>query len=432
MNAERGIFDGQFDDWRRSLAIVVDTMREMSSQTDPQAMVRAYGKRVRQLMPIDRWISISRRDLEAPWFRITRSSLWQREVNPWTERDLLPLLKGGLLAELLYGDEPRLIDDLHVAPDDPGAEHLAGMRSLMAVPHYDKGHAQNMVISMRAGPSAFSREQFPQWVWVSNLFGRVTQNLVLSEELKGAYALVDRELKVVADIQRSLLPKELPRFPTLDLAAHYQTSRWAGGDYYDVFPMADDRCGILIADVSGHGTPAAVMMAITHSIAHAHPGHIEPPCRLLTHVNRQLTARYTVDGETFITAFYGIYDPTRRELRYACAGHNPPRLMRCETGEITSLDGVQRLPLGIDANVQYDEHVQELHPGDQVLFYTDGITEATDPEGRQFGLERLDRVLTQCSLNATDLIRSVVSAVDEFTAGQPPADDRTLLVAKFS
>ncbi len=417
---------------RQTMAAIVRMMREMSSQTDPQAMVRAYGQRMRELLPVDRSLSLSRRDLAAPRFRITRSSLWAGEVNPWQEKDRLPLLEGGILAELLYGDEPRIIDDLRVDPSDPAATHLEGQRSLMAIPLYDRGSALNMVVLMRDVPHAFAHESFPEWVWMSNLFGRATQNLVLSDQLRAASTLVDREMKVVADIQHSLLPKQLPRLPTLDLAAHYQTSRWAGGDYYDLFPMPDGRCGILIADVSGHGTPAAVLMAITHSIAHSHPGNPDPPAGLLSYLNQHLTERYTGDGETFVTAFYGVYDPSDRTLRYARAGHNPPRLMRCETGEITSLDGVSSLPLGIDGGVVYEGTTQSLRPGDQVVFYTDGITEAEDPEGHPFGLDRLDHVLTRCSLDASDLIRAVLDALEEFTAGLPAADDRTLLIAKIS
>ena len=124
---------------------------------------------------------------------------------------------------------------------------------------------------------------------MSSLFGRATHNLVLRNELKHAYEIVERELKVVADIQRSLLPQVLPKIPNLELAAYYRTSRWAGGDYYDFFPLPDGRWGILVADVSGHGTPAAVMMAITHSLAHSLPGPADPPAALLGHVNRQLS-----------------------------------------------------------------------------------------------------------------------------------------------
>ncbi len=87
-------------------------MREMSQQDDPQAMVRSYGSRIRKLMPAGRWMSISRRGLEAPRYRITRSSTWTEEINPWQQTDRLPLLEGGLLGRLIYGDEPRLIDDI--------------------------------------------------------------------------------------------------------------------------------------------------------------------------------------------------------------------------------------------------------------------------------------------------------------------------------
>ena len=148
---------------------------------------------------------------------------------------------------------------------------------------------------------------------MSNLFGRATHNLVLSEQLKKAYDELDAEIRVIGDIQRSLLPTELPKIPTMDLAADYQTSRRAGGDYYDFFPLPDGRWGIWIADVSGHGPPAAVLMAVTHSIAHAFSGPPSPPGNFLSHVNYHLATRYTAASGTFVTAFYGIYDPARAQ-----------------------------------------------------------------------------------------------------------------------
>jgi phosphoserine phosphatase RsbU/P len=419
-------------DWRERLALIVETMREMSAQTDPQAMVRAYGERIRRIRPIDRSISVSRRGLSAPQFRITRSTTWKEEVNPWKQKDRLPLLEGGLVAKLIYGDEPQIIDNLEYDADDPAAEYLAGQRSLMAIPMYDRGVALNMVVLMREEPGAFLRDQLPEWVWLSNLFGRATQNLVLSADLKDAYEALDRELKMVADIQRSLLPAELPKIPTMDLAVSYQTSARAGGDYYDFFPLPEKKWGILLADVSGHGTPAAVLMAITHTIAHTYPGDPIPPGVLLNHVNHHLTARYTATSDTFVTAFYGIYDAANRELTYACAGHNPPRLKRCRDQSVASLDEVSGLPLGIDAQENYQEGVLRLYAGDQVIFYTDGITEANDPAGDMFGLDRLDLVLRGCQQVASHLLEEVLRAVDQFAGGRPADDDRTLIVATIS
>jgi sigma-B regulation protein RsbU (phosphoserine phosphatase) len=425
-------FDASNGDWRGRLAFIVKTMREMSRQTDAQAMVRAYGARVRQLMPADRRVSLSRRDLASPRFRITRSSTWEGEINPWKEKDRLPLLEGGLFAELIYGDEPRILDDFRIAPGDPAAEFLAGQRSLLAIPLYDQGVALNMVVLMRQEPGAFQPEQLPQTVWMSNLFGRAAHNLVLSEELREAYNTVDREMKLVAEIQRSLLPAQLPPIPTLDLAASYQTASRAGGDYYDFFPLSDGKWGILIADVSGHGTPAAVLMAVTHAIAHTHPGPSLPPGPMLDYVNRHLTARYTAQSETFVTAFYGIYDPAKRELAYARAGHNPPRLKRCANGTLTALDGVDGLPLGISADENYREARQRLQPGDQVVLYTDGITEARNPAGDMFGLRRLDESLACGAFAASELLGAVLDVLARFMAGRPADDDRTLLVARVS
>jgi len=416
--------------WQERLDIIVDMMREMSSQTDPQEMVRTYGAKARTILPSDHRISLSRRGLTAPRYRITRSTTWSQSVDPWKDNDRLPVLEGGLLARLIYGDLPQIINNLELEPGDPAAEYLAGLHSLLAIPLYDQGVALNMVILLKKQPGSFSGEKFPELVWLSNLFGRATSNLVLSNELKQAYQALDKELKVVGEIQRSLLPAELPRIPTMDLAAYYQPSARAGGDYYDFFPLPEGKWGIFIADVSGHGTPAAVLMAVTHCIAHTHPGPPLQPAHVLEYLNYHLAARYTNNGN-FVTAFYGIYDPESRRLTYASAGHNPPRIKRCQDGSLLALDRVRGLPLGIRVNGAYEESVQQLQAGDQIIFYTDGITEALNPDGELFGTERLDQVLENCSLQASALLDSTLRAVEDFAGGRPLHDDRTLIVARI-
>lgn len=432
MTSTAATFHSGTGDWQHRLSVIIDTMQEISQQTDPQEMVAAYGRRMRQIVHRDRSVSISRRGQKYPEFRVTRDSDWTEPVNPWKERDRLPVLRGGLLAELLYSDQARIIDELVFAHDDPAADYFTGQRSLIALPLFDKGVALNMVVFMRKEPAGFGRQDLPEFVWMANLFGRAVHNLVLSDELKRANEAVDRELEAVAAIQRSLLPAELPEIPTMGLAAHYQTSRRAGGDYYDVFPLPGDKWGILIADVSGHGIPAAVLMAITHALAHTHPGAPCPPATLLSRLNRELVRRYTRSSGTFVTAFYGVYDPATRHLSFSNAGHNPPRLKRCEDGSLTTLDGAAGLPLGISPDEEYSDRTHALRPGDQVLFYTDGITEAFNPAGEMFDTSRLDRVLTDCRTTATCLIGAVLEAVDRFAEGRPADDDRTLLVAKIT
>ena len=417
--------------WQERLDLIVDMMQDMSRHTEPQAMVRSYADKLQQLLSVDRRLSISRRGLTAPWYRVTRSTSWTEEINPWTEPERLPLLEGGLLARLIHGDEPVLINDLEIDADEPAHELLAGHRSLLAVPMYDQGVAMNMVIMLQREPNGFEEEQIPDLVWRSNLFGRATSNLVLKEELRQAYHELDREMKAVGEIQRSLLPAKLPKIPTLDLAAHYQPAQRAGGDYYDFFPMPDGKWGIFIADVSGHGTPAAVLMAVTHCIAHTHPGPPLPPGKLLDYLNCHLSSLYVGTTSTFVTGFYSIYDPARRVLTYACAGHNPPRLKRCQDGSLLSLDQARGLPLGIVEETHYEEAELQLQQGDQIIFYTDGITEAQSNDGKYFGTERLDHELEKCSLLAQALLNSVLKSVEEFANGRPADDDRTIIVARL-
>ncbi len=418
-------------DWQTRLAHIVETMREISRQTDPQAMVQAYRDRVRTLIRYDHSISLSRRDMRPPSYRITRDTRWKEDINPWRDKHRLPVLDGGLLGELLYGDEPRIINDLEVDPNEPDAEHLAGHRSLAALPLYDQGIALNMVVMLREQPDGFDVEELPDQVWRANLFGRAAHNLVLSSELKSAYQQIDREMQAVADIQKSLLPPELPRITTMDLAVHYDMARWAGGDYYDFIPLPDGRWGILIADVSGHGTPAAVLMAITHALVHSNPQPSVSPRQMFNWLNGRLVERYTMGMGTFVTAFYGVYCPQTREFTYSSAGHHPLRVKRCADGTVLSLDGARSLPLGITANTEYEETTHTLVPGDQVVFFTDGITEAFNPDGEMFGLEGVDRAVEWCRADVNDVINAVLEAVERHTAGRPADDDRTLLVAKI-
>jgi len=418
--------------WEDRLKFIITLMRDLSRQTEPQKLVELYGSRMKQIMAYDMSMSLSRRDLIEPYVRVTRSSVWADKINPWKEKARLPVVQGGILAKLIYKEEPTIIDDLNVHPDDPAAEYFAEMRSLFAIPMFDQGKSLNMVVTASRIPGFYSRETMPELVWLSNMFGRVTHNLVLSAELQRAYDVVDRELKTVADIQHSLLPEVLPNIPGLSLAAHYQTSQQAGGDYYDFFPLSDGRWGILIADVSGHGTPAAVLMAVTHSIAHSYPGHPKRPGEMLNFINHHLAARYTNGNGTFVTAFYGMYDPATRVIEYACAGHGPPRIKSGVDGSLTSLDRARNLPLGIDPAESYENQSATLTPGDAVIFYTDGITETRNADGELFGVNRLDEVLMSCTCDAQQVIHKTLAAVDEFGGHLPATDDRTLLAARVT
>lgn len=426
-------------DWRTQLQLVDDLMKAVSLETDAQSLVRTYAKGVRALFHSDNVVSISRRDLDAPWYRITRSRRWEQEINPWQQRDKLPILSGGLFGEWLYDARARFIEHFDADENDPAFFHIKDLHTAFVMPQYDLGQAVNMTVLFWKDATGVDVNQIPNAHWQGNLFGRTTHNLVLRQQLASAYQELDRELQVVGAMQRSLLPQELPDIPGFELAAEYRTSARAGGDLYDLFPLPNGCWGLFIADVSGHGVPAAVIMAITHALAHGHPGPASPAGEVLGYLNRKLTTEYTSRTPSFVTAFYAVLDPAARTLRYASAGHPPPRLVRSSSDgpRIHALDGHRGLPLGIIDEEHYHDTLIQLHPGDHVLMYTDGLSEAFNPKNQLFGFDRLDETLRAWSargLNSAPQARSTIDAVLEavatFAEGRPPNDDQTMLALR--
>lgn len=432
------LFTGPTD---RRLAFFTETMRAISRHSDPQQLVVDYYMRMREAFPTDAYLALSRRDLPAPCYRITRSDKWGLEFNPWKHLDQRPIYDRGLLGELIYRGEPIIVNDVArlVRDDDPAAEFFEGQQSLMAIPMFDRGQAINMVVFMRRDRGAFDPEKLPEQVWVTNLFGRATTNLVLRQQVTEANDRLHRELEAVGTIQQSLLPEKLPQVPGLKVAAFYDASEQSGGDYYDFFELPDGRLGIFVADVSGHGTPAAVLMAVVHAIAHSieDPPFPEPPGRLLAHLNRHLCERYTRKGGTFVTAWYGVYDPTTRKLVFANAGHPAPRLKHDNAREDEKaadagpLSGNARsLPLGIDPQEVFPDTEVTLEPGDVVVAYTDGITESRSPTREMWGTAGMDASLLGCSCEPQALIDDLIDELQRYTHNAKPADDRTIVAMK--
>jgi sigma-B regulation protein RsbU (phosphoserine phosphatase) len=414
---------------------VADLMRNLSLLTDPQQAAHLYGTGLRRfnMVPNDRYLSISRRDLPSPQFRITRNSAWTEHPDPWREKHKLPLRSGGILGEIAYSNEPAIIRDLpaRLRPDDPAYEELKGFELLVALPHFDMGQSINYGILLNREASKFPFDQIPVMLWQANLWGRATLNLVNTQKLREAYEAIDHELKLVGNIQRSLLPRDLPKMPGAEVAAYYQTSQRAGGDYYDFFPLPGNQWGILLADVSGHGTPAAVLMAITHAIAHTHPGHPMPPEQLLTFVNRQLAQLYTAGNGTFVTAVYGIFDPATRRLSYASAGHPAPRLLRDQ--RMTCIETDAAFPLGVHGEERFESCTIQLQHDDHILFYTDGITDTFAPDGEGFGTDRLDAAcIARPCASPRELVSHIIDELRQFSNDGPVTDDRTLLALRMT
>jgi len=247
----------------------------------------------------------------------------------------------------------------------------------------------------------------------------------LKREVQSQKNQLERELQVVSQVQRRLLPKKLPAIKGIDLAAYYETSRYAGGDYYDVIELPDNRWGFLIADAEGHSAPAAVLMAMTCSLFHSYSGSPTEPDEVLDYINRILCK---FADPSFVTALYAVFDANQRTLRFARAGHPPPMIYRQAEKKSLALVSEAVYPMGIYPYDQVPVAETKLGSGDRLLFYTDGITERFNNEGKAYGEERLLRLLAANRTdNAQQILDEMIADVERF-AGDRPADDDQALV----
>ncbi len=247
-------------------------------------------------------------------------------------------------------------------------------------------------------------------------------------EQEQARKLLARELEHAAEIQRRLLPARAPNIAGLDLAGYNAPCRTVGGDYYDFLPYSDGRVALLIADVSGKGLGAALLMASLQArvqVLFEDSGRIAAQvCRL----NRSIAAN--CPDNCFITFFAAVFNPAGGELAYCNAGHNAPLLLHAN-GETEAL-GATDVPLGIKRDGTYEERTRRLERGDVLVLYSDGVTEARSPDtDQEFGEHRLLAVV-QGERNApsASLVEAINAELLSFAQGEPAADDVTLLVAR--
>ena len=257
----------------------------------------------------------------------------------------------------------------------------------------------------------------------------LSTSLRLHEELRGTQMKVAAEIERARRIQTDLLPGATPEFADLELVHRIEFLGEMGGDYYDYVPFGDGRLGIVCGDVMGKGLAAALIMAMARSLLHNALGSCEGPGEILAEVNDSLTR--DLEGQRlpyFLTLALAVYDPLERTITIA-GGHNPVLLV--------GRDGLREVPsrgaaLGVRSRLEFAEDVISSQPGDLVALYTDGLTEARDPSGRLYGLERLKMALAGYQdLAAPEILGSVWDDVAGFRSGAPPSDDTTLLLARF-
>jgi sigma-B regulation protein RsbU (phosphoserine phosphatase) len=238
---------------------------------------------------------------------------------------------------------------------------------------------------------------------------------------------MEREIELAASIQKTILPVSLPVVAGLTLAGANRPTRQVGGDYFDVFPLPDGRTAFCVADVAGKGVPAALLVSTVHACLRIllDAGVTDLPV-FVARVHRHLLGFSST--RRFVTLFFVVFDPVRHEIRYLNAGHNPGLLI--SRGETTLLPSGGP-PIGILPDAIYREAVVPLSPGDTLILYSDGITEAVNAADEEFGMDRLIALVQGgCDEPPEALSGRIFGTVSEFTRGVAQYDDQTVLIAR--
>ncbi|MCP3905604.1 MAG: serine/threonine-protein phosphatase [Planctomycetes bacterium] len=427
------------------IPILMEMVGALSRARTPQEVLKEYSAGVAQLEKPGGYMSLSTRGLPPGHYRITRlltdglTSI--TAADPWHHGHEMPVHQGGFIGEIIRQAYPEILHNVFLRNDPVVGDALSEYGSIMAIPLFDDGEPLNWAVMLRREPEGFTVEDLEDSILKANLVGTGVRNVLVAQQLREAHDKIRREMEKIARIQRALLPPRMPQITGVSLGASFEMFDTAGGDLYDFTPLHrlepsqdPDPNGpwwVYIADAAGHGPAAATVVAMLNAILAASPEELtHRPSDMLTFANRHLYDK-RLDG-TFVTALLARFDPATRMLQYARAGHNPALLMGRGGGgmEIRRLDEVGGVPLGVLGEVDYEETSVTLEPGQTFVLYTDGITEAMAPDGRQFELEGIERSLTECSGHPDCVISHVTGALLEHEAGRRPSDDQTLLVMR--
>jgi phosphoserine phosphatase RsbU/P len=238
---------------------------------------------------------------------------------------------------------------------------------------------------------------------------------------------IQQELKAAQEIQRNLMPRKAPEVPGFVLSASYSAAKEVGGDYVDFFNMDSGKLGIVLGDVSGKGLPAALLMSNLHATLHSLVSLNQPLDKTITQMNQTFFER--IEPGKFVTLFFGILDSARKTIEYCNAGHNPPMLFRKNNAIERLTSG--GMVLGIMPSAKYACASVQLQPGDRLVIFSDGVTEAVDSGNEQYGEKRLKNLILRLPEAAPrDAIDEIVKEVTTFRKGIEQNDDLSLIIVK--
>jgi sigma-B regulation protein RsbU (phosphoserine phosphatase) len=332
-------------------------------------------------------------------------------------------LMGGVIYKLRKGEFPPVWQATLFAAAMEGL-HM-GLTLLIARPYAEalavtKEVSLPMIAANAVGVAVFA-------LIIRNL---ITERKTAAEKDRYRRELERREyeMETAKGIQQSLLPESPPQVEGFELAALSLPAWEVGGDFYDFISISQDKWGLVIADVSGKGVPAALFMALSRTLVRANAVGDLTASEAIQRAN-SLIAQDARSG-MFVTLFYAVLESKRKRLNYVNAGHNPPLLLKGSAGGIILLQA-KGIALGVMDDIDLEEGELELASNDTVILYTDGVTEAINEKEEQFGQERLMQVIAQSTdLPAQDLIDKIKEEVTAFAKGQPQFDDFTLVVLK--
>jgi len=311
----------------------------------------------------------------------------------------------------------------------PQESQREGIVSMLSAGMRYKGQTVGVIRVYTETEQTFSQFRIDLLKAVAAQAAAAIENTRLVEETREAEAL-EKQVRMAADVQQRMLPQTPPKIPGLDLASIYVPSYDLGGDFFDFIPLPDDNVGIVIADVSGKGVPASLIMASVRAFLRAQVDNVYYLYEIMRRINLML-CRDTKASE-FVTLFYGVLDVRNRRLTYSNAGHPPALLLR--NGNITELP-TDNMVLGIDPNEPYAQRVIDLKKGDTLLLYTDGLPDARNFQDETFGRQRVlesFKKVHPTPVTADTIAQAILWDLRRFVGLTKRTDDVTMLVAKIN